>query len=298
MRILVTSDGMDTLERASEYASFFADPAVTGFKVLGFSSDEGKTAEERGVLNALRRDLRDGLGCPVDATLRCGDPVEEIMAETIAHDYGLVVLGIHLRRRLTRLRPKVVARQLASRTPAPLLVVFPEWDRLRRMLICTSAAHKDMPVVRTAGELAGLSDAAVTVLHVMSQIPITADADVADLERSAQELMEHDSREGLHFERALHILEQAGVPPTRAMAKIRRGLVVDQIVRESEEGDFDLITIGAHHVSSDRSWHELRELIQEDVAERVLLEARRPVLIVPARAVQADDSNGSKDTPV
>ena len=290
VRILVTSDGMNTLERAAEYTTYLADPAVTEIRLLGFCRAEEATVEERRALQTLCDDLVEALECPLDASLRCGDPAEEILAETARYSYDLVVLGIHLRRRLTHLRPKVVARQLATRIAAPLLVVFPEWGRLRRMLICTSAAREDMPVVRTGGRLAHLADAAVTVLHVMSQIPITADADMADLQRSAEELMEHDAREGLHFEKALDVLEEVGVPPDRAEAKIRHGLVVDQIVRESEEGNFDLIAIGAHHVSSDRSWHELRELIQEDIAERVLSEARRPVLIVPSASVQPVDA--------
>jgi nucleotide-binding universal stress UspA family protein len=291
MRILVTSDGLDTLERAADYTTFFiaptgADLEESTITLLGFCKGGEATDDERRELESLRDKLGQKLGCTIETTLRCGDPSEQILEETKQHEYDLVALGIHLRRRLTRLRPKVVARHLASRLDVPLLIVFPEWNQLRRMLICTGAARKDMPVVRTAGRLASRADAEVTVLHVMSQIPLSADAQVEDLERSATELMQHDSREGVHFERALEILTKVGVPAGRAEAKARHGLVVDEIVRESEEGDFDLIAVGAHHVPSRRSWHELRELIQDDVAERVLLEARRPVLIVPASTTE------------
>jgi len=285
MKILVTSDGLDTLERAADYTTFLADPSEAAIRVLGFCKKERETEGEWGELASLRDRLDEALGCPVEASLRCGEPAAEILEETERHDYGLVVLGIHLRRRLTHLRPKVVALELATRLRAPLLIVFPEWGQLRRMLICTSAARKDMPVVRTAGRLASQAGAEATVLHVMSQVPVSADAEVEDLERSAEELMEHDSREGVHFDRALEILAQVGVPADKVEAKIRHGLVVDEIVRESDRGDFDLIAVGAHHVPSKRSWHELRELIQEDIAERVLLEARRPVLIIPAMRV-------------
>jgi hypothetical protein len=40
----------------------------------------------------------------------------------------------------------------------------------------------------------------------------------------------------------------------------------------------------------------LRELIQEDIAERVLLEARRPVLIVPAIRVSSEKTGSSVDS--
>jgi nucleotide-binding universal stress UspA family protein len=287
MRILVTSDGIDTLERAADYTTFFAapigaEPDESMITLMGFCKGEEETEGELDELQTLRDRLADRLGGPIETSLRCGDPADRIVEETEQHDYDLVVLGIHLRRRLTHLRPKIVARHLAARLDIPLLIVFPEWDQLRRLLICTSAAREDMPVVRTAGWLASQADAEVTVLHVMSQIPLSVDAQVQDLERSAEELMEHEAREGIHFERVMEILGQVGMPPEKAEARIRHGLVVDEIVRESEEGDFDLIALGAHHVSSERSWHELRELIQEDIAERVLLGARRPVLIVSA----------------
>lgn len=282
MRILVTSDGIDTLARAADYTTFFADPHETTVMLLGFCEEEQGIEEELHQLQSLRDRLGEELGRSVAASLRCGDPSEKILEETQRHDYDLVVLGVHLRRRLTRLRPKMVARRLATRLVSPLLIVFPEWNQLRRMLICTSASRETMPVVRTAGQLATEAKADTIVLHVMSQVPMAADAQLEDLERSASELMEHDSREGAHLERALQVLREAGVPDQKAEAKIRHGLVVDEILLESEEGDYDLIAIGAHHVPSERLWHELRALIQADIAERVLTEARRPVLIVPA----------------
>ena len=40
-----------------------------------------------------------------------------------------------------------------------------------------------------------------------------------------------------------------------------------------------MIVIGGLDVSPNKSWHELRELVQEDIADKVLAQADRPVLI-------------------
>lgn len=283
MRILVTSDRPDTLERAADYTALFADPRETDITLMRLCEEESRSEEERRQFEALRGAFTEKLGCPVETKLRRGDPIEQILNETEQRDYDLVVLGIHLRPRWSCLRPKLVARRVVRHIQTPLLIVFPEWSRLHRILICTSATRKDSPLLQKAGRLALLAGADVTVLHVMSQIPLSADAQLKDLERNVDELIEHDSREGIHLERALETLAQVGVPAGRSEAKIKRGLVVDEIVRESEEGNFDLVVLGAHHVPPERSWHELRELIQEDIAERVLVEASRPVLIIPVR---------------
>jgi len=277
MRILVTSDGPDTLERAAKYTTLFADPdaAITLMIVCGAEIAE----EERRRLEELHDGLADALDRPIEAKLRRGQVIDQILDETRENRYDLVVLGIHLRRRIGRLRPKFVARRVAPRIEAPLLIVFPEWDRLRRILVCTSGEKPAERVVDVAGRLAASVGAEITVLHVMSQIPMSTGAEIGTLECDADQLIECDTREGKHLQRTLDILADLDLPAEKCTTKVRHGFVVDEIVRESEEGDFDLVVVGAPRVSSGRSWRELRELIHEDIAERVLMDARRPVLI-------------------
>ena len=117
-------------------------------------------------------------------------------------------------------------------------------------------------------------------MHVMSQIPMASDAQVKDLECDAEELIEHRVPEGKHLERTLEILTHLCIPVERCTAKVRHGFVVDEIVRESEEGDVDLVVLGTPTVSKEHSRNGLYQLIREDVAARVLMNVRRPILIV------------------
>ena len=293
MRVSVTSDRPDTLRRAVRYTALFADSndEATAITVMALYSDH-ETHETRRRFVELRESLIEDLGHMIEAKRRHGKPIEQILSEVEAHAYDLVVLGIHLRWRLTQLRPKYIARHLARRIKVPVLIVFPAWDRLQRVLACTGAEPEDLRIVRAAGRMAAAAGGEVTVLHVMSQLPISADAQTEDLTRTAEELMERGTREGEHLCQALDILDRAGIPSDRRQVKVRHGLVVDEIIEESEEGHYDLVVVGAPYVSSKRAWDELRELIQENVAERVLMGAARPVLVVKA----SDEGEGGART--
>ncbi|MFP3853554.1 MAG: hypothetical protein ACLFWD_04570, partial [Anaerolineales bacterium] len=98
----------------------------------------------------------------------------------------------------------------------------------------------------------------------------------------------HQTHEGKHFERAIQILSEAGVPPDRTEVKVRHGLTLDEVISESEEGNFDLIVAGAPQVSEQEDWSELRELLQEDLAVEILQKATRPILIMRAQEVEED----------
>lgn len=289
MRILVTSDGPDTLKRAADYTALFASDADVTLLTLYSQEDQRNEATESS--ESVTEDLEATTGKPVEAGIERGSAEDLILREVEAGNYDLVVLGIHLQRKLSRLRPKHVAQHLAGRLSVPLLVVSPAWQRLDRILVWTAGELPDELALRLAGQMASKVGAHVTVLHVMSQVPLRADAEVEDLERDAEALIEHRTREGRFLERALSILEARGVAPERCDVKVRRGLTVDEIIGESQEGDFDLVVVGALDVSSDEAWHELRELVQENLAERVLMEAKRPVLITrePQRGVDWSD---------
>jgi nucleotide-binding universal stress UspA family protein len=75
----------------------------------------------------------------------------------------------------------------------------------------------------------------------------------------------------VHLETALNTLKSAGVS---CAAKVRHGLVVDEIAAEARDGDYDLLVIGAHLARGLSRW------LLDDVTAHVLEETRVPVLVV------------------
>ena len=62
-----------------------------------------------------------------------------------------------------------------------------------------------------------------------------------------------------------------------AELELRRGIVGDEILREGEVGDYDLIVLG-----SSRSGGGLARVLLGDLTRRLIIHAQQPVLVVRA----------------
>jgi nucleotide-binding universal stress UspA family protein len=94
---------------------------------------------------------------------------------------------------------------------------------------------------------------------------------LGDLECSTRALLESDAREAVHLRKDLKILEDLNVP---GEAKVRHGLVVDEILAEAREGDYDLVAVGANVASG------FQRFILTDTTEQTVMGSDRPVLVV------------------
>jgi nucleotide-binding universal stress UspA family protein len=282
MHILIASDGSEHAREAALYVAPFAKAAEAEVTLLGVV--EGQMREEafQHTLETLRKELEDSCDCRVTTRIRRGFVDDQILAETNEHFYHLAVIGSRGRHRLRLFAIGSTAQRLARHIKVPLLIVPPGHREIRRVLICTSGEKPGEVDAAVGGALAALVGAEVTALHVMSQIPISPRAKLDDLERDISALIESGAREGRHLQRIMDILSSRGVRREWRRAKIRRGLVLDEILSEAREGNYDLIVIGAHQVPPDKPWREVRQLLQEDIAAQILKHTRLPVLVVRA----------------
>lgn len=285
MRILIASDGSSAASNAARYAAQFARPASADITLLGVVAPNSRAPQPLyAKLEALRTELKAGSELEIAATIRTGQPVEQIAAEAAEHFYHLVVVGSRARHGLSRLLfgsvVRDLSRDLSQHLKVPLLAVTEGFTTIRRVLICTSGERSGEIDARIGGSIAAQVGADVKMLHVMSQIALIPDAPLADLVEDTAHLMLSGTREGRHMQRTLEILDQVGVAPEHRHAEVRRGLVLDEIAREAREGNYDLVVIGAHAVPQERSWRELRAMLQENLADEILTEIPRPVLVV------------------
>lgn len=284
MRILIASDGSSAAHNAAHYAAQFARPAAAEVTLLGVV-EAGRPVEAlTGKLEALRSSLLEGGDLNVKIKVRQGDPVEEIVQESDDHFYQMVVVGSRTRQGIGRLlfgvRARDTSRLLSQLLRVPLLVVSEGYQRIRRVLICTSGQKAGETDARVGGAIAALVNAEVKMVHVMSQIALVPDAPLVDLQEDTAELIRAGTREGRHLKRTLDILEEVGVRPEQRHAEVKNGLVMDEILQEARKGKYDLVVIGAHEVPRERSWRELRELLQENLCDELLAVLKPPVLVV------------------
>jgi nucleotide-binding universal stress UspA family protein len=282
MNILIASDGSEYAREAALYVMPFAKAAEAEVTLLGIVEGQAQEESLQRTLEALRSELEASCNCRVTTRIRRGFADDQILAETDEHFYHLVVIGSRGHRRLRLFSVGSTAQRLARYIKVPLLIVPPGRRQVRRVLICTSGEKPGEVDAAVGGALSALVGAEVTVLHVMSQIPLGPQAKLDDLERDAAALIESGAREGRHLRRILDILSARGVRREWRKAKIRRGLVLDEILSEAREGNYDLIVIGAHQVPPDKPWREIRRFLQEDIAGQILKHAHLPVLVVRA----------------
>ncbi len=270
MRILICTDGSKYAEEAIRFGGFIAKGAKAHLTLLGVIEGPDETEKVRKSLERAKDVLAQDVAA-LETKTKMGHAAEEILSETEEREYDLVVVGSRGRRGTTRFLLGSTAARIVQHTPISVLIVKGKRPSLRSILICTGGEERGEEDVRFGGMIARSTGAQVTILHVMSQLPLTPEARLEDLEATQEELLERETREGVHLRKGLQILRELGVA---GKVRIRRGLVVDEILAESEEGGYDLLVIGAHAAPG------LYRFLLDDLTTQIVLGSQRPVLVV------------------
>ena len=269
MKILLCTDGSPHTVRALKLGTRVACAAASSVDILAIA-ERDQEAELSQLAEVAAADLEEA-GIPVAIHRRTGRIAEEVVRQAQAVPYDLLIIGSRGRRGLVRRLLGSVALHVAAHAPASVLVVKGRPRDLQRFLVCSSAGPVSEHTVRFAGRLARALGASVTLLHVMSQLPLGEDATPDDLGASAEELIKRGSREGIHFNRMLELLTTKQ-KTTRAV--VRHGLVRDEIIAEAQEGHYDLLVTGAHVTPG------LNARLVDDLSAGILMAANCPVMIV------------------
>jgi nucleotide-binding universal stress UspA family protein len=209
----------------------------------------------------------------VQTKVRIGHPAEEIIREAEGGNYDLVIVGERQNHRLvTRFLLGSTTVHVVEHAPCPVIIAKGKIGPVRRILLCDSGIEAPSLLSRFTGQLAELvkGQEEVTVLHVMSQISAGPGIRGQQLRADAEELIENQSPEGELLKQDVQLLEKLKLHP---FPKIRHGLVVDEILAEAHDGDYDLVVIGAYH---GEGW---RRILLDDLAHRVIVKLDRPVLV-------------------
>lgn len=270
MRILIAISDPSMAEQILLYASQFTQCADASCRVLFVMETPKYPLPEADLI----KQAQDLLGL-ADLTTgqHTGDPLREILAELKQTRFDLLVIGEN-----QMLNPKSsyfkenIAHKLAEQSPCPVLVVREPARPARRILMCDSGAENSVLrrfTLQVAELMAGEEE--ITILHVMSQISAGPGIPGRQLRADVQELIADDAPEGRLLAKDLRLLDRRGIHPT---AKVRHGLVVDEILEEARSGDYDLVVIGAHR---GKGW---QRFLLDDLAHKILAQMDRPVLVV------------------
>jgi nucleotide-binding universal stress UspA family protein len=276
MRILMYTDGSPLADRALNYGAQFVKSAGAEVTLLGIVTSPGRDAQVQAALDHAQSLFPR----PAEVKVRAGRPANEVLAEAATGRYDLIVMGSRGRRGWQRVAFGSVAARLARSSPIPVLIVKGGRMVVRKVLACTSGDVRGERVARWGGHVAYWLKAETTILHVMSQIPMSPQANLDELDETAEEAIARHTREGKHLAHEVELVQAQGAA-TSVMPKLRYGLVREEIVAEVAEGDYDLVVIGGHQAPDlGGSRSRIREYLLEDVTDHIIMDVNRPILVV------------------
>lgn len=222
---------------------------------------------------ALARERLARAGVEADTRVVVGHAAEQIVREAREGAHDLLVMGERPLHRLIKRLLGPTAERVIAQLPCPILIARRDTDNLDHILLCESGREPSL-LVRLSHNLLPLLKipAQITVLHVMSQIAAAPTVAAWELEADADILMRRGTAEGQILQRDLEMLAAVDA---RVAAKVRHGLVVDEIAGEVAESGCNLLVIGAHqHLPG---WEGY---LLDDLTRQIVSRADCSVLIV------------------
>lgn len=278
MRVLVYTDGSKDAEEAAALLRKLGTAANAEVTVLGVAERSKEGPEVEASADRIEQDL-EREGSEVKTVLRSGEASKEIVDEAKRGHYDLVIVARQSHKKQPQLRRRTTTGTLARHIPAHLLIARNVPDKLKRILICTGAEAPSAETIRLAGLLTAASGADIGLLHVMSQVALGRDSPAEELEETAEEAIDQETREGHHLQEAIDLLRKEGVR-TQIHPILRHGLVVDEVLEEIEEGGYDLLVLGSHHQPTMTRW---MDVLLGDVAGELLSKSDISALVIYPR---------------
>lgn len=140
---------------------------------------------------------------------------------------------------------------------------------VKKILISVGGLGYDVNAEHIAMQVAKGCGAGVTLLHIIP--PIEFDYPTAkEVSEHWQHLTETDTPVGRSLRASLENARAAGLA---ASVKVRRGNVIEEILAEAREGNYDLLCMGSSH-----SVHSLRQMVSANVTAEIMERAQRPAL--------------------
>ncbi|HKS31038.1 MAG TPA: universal stress protein, partial [Chthoniobacterales bacterium] len=191
-------------------------------------------------------------------------------SETSATKYDLIVIGSRRKNDSSHFWQSQRTYEIIKAMEPPVLVAIGTHERVSRILLCSGGKRFIDDAVRLTATLAAPLHAEVTLFHVMAEPPAIY-AHLIELEEDVDALLASHSELGRNLAAEKKALEKLGVA---VKIRIRHGFIIEQLLEEMREGNYDLIVSG-----STRTRGPLRHYIMGDVTHRILDSAECSVLI-------------------
>lgn len=230
-------------------------------------------ADDQQALAAAKRGIAEAEECfedlPLNTKLSTGDPLKTMLKEVEEGEYDILLLNVQQRQRLVPSVYRFLSQRIINQSPIPVMLVREHNLKFERVLVCTSGQDLSEPVVRLSAMLAGPARLKATLLYVSGAVP-SMYTGMDEIEETMEELLVTDTPLSHHLRRMAELL---AVHQVEAQLEIRHGDVVNAILEEAQEEDYDLIVVGTPERIS------LASLLLGNVTQQIINRAKSAVLI-------------------
>jgi nucleotide-binding universal stress UspA family protein len=270
MRMLICSVGSKQCGRTLRFGAEVASALAADTTLLGVVDKKRKTGNLRLALDEIAAEL-SGQGLAVQVRMEVGQAEEIVMAEMERSTYDLVAVGALGGKRSRQAFFDSVGMRIVERARGSILLIRGSRPSLGRILICASGTEHGHMSVWAGAALACGAGAQATLLHVVDAMPAMYTG-LERMEETLAELLQSDTGMARELKWAAQVLK---AECEISELKLRRGIVAEEILREGQVGDHDLIVLG-----SSRYPGGLVRVFLGDVTREVVGRAQRHVLVV------------------
>jgi nucleotide-binding universal stress UspA family protein len=194
---------------------------------------------------------------------------EEVIPERVRGQDALTIIAPLGRPPLQRLLHGRSFRHIMAEVSGPILYVPGVRLPLKKAIICLGGLGYELAAENLAVQVATLAGAELVLLTVVP--PIDLDYPSArEVRENWHRLEATETPSGRSLRQGLEIARRAGL---QASVRVRNGHVVEEILSELKEGNYDLVCMGSPY-----STNSLRQLYTPNVTAEVAEVAHCPVL--------------------
>jgi nucleotide-binding universal stress UspA family protein len=270
--LLITTNGFKGTWFAVEYGAWVAEILQMKISLLGVNEIPNPAAidDHHPLEDVFERavSLFQEKGLAYSLEVRNG-PAEEVIPEKANSGPYIAVVSRLGRTQIRRLITGRSIRPLMERIQGPILYVPEMRLPLKRILISAGGLGYEEAAENLALKVAAANQAEVTILHVVPPTELDYPT-TRGLRGHTKDLAETDTLPGRSLRHALEIAQNAGL---NARAIARQGMIVEEILLELKEGNYDMVCMGSSY-----SANTLRQYYAPHVTAEVAESARCPML--------------------
>jgi nucleotide-binding universal stress UspA family protein len=272
MELLIATNGYRDTRQAIEYGAWLAGSMRMKITLLGVTEDLSPAAiDDHHPLEDIFADavsLFKERGVEYSLEVRNGE-AEQVIPEQANHGNFITVVSPLGRPAIRRWLTGRSIRPLMEKIVGPILYVPQMRLPVKKMLISVGGLGYESVTESLGFQVAVASQAQVTILHVVPPSDLDYPS-TREVRGHLNDLAETDTMPGRSLRRALELAKEAGLS---AKVVAREGHIVEQILGEIREGEYDIVCMGSSY-----SANPLRQLYTPNVTAEVAEVAHCPVL--------------------